>query len=66
MTGGTLIGEHEAARLLSVSVKTLRRWRWRCPCECPPWIKIGAAVRYDVAALEEYIARQTREAAPVK
>ncbi len=40
----TLLNEHEVARLLNVSVATIRRRRlFRRP---PEWIKLGASVRY--------------------
>ena len=42
-----LINEHEVARLLALSVKTIRRWRWSG--RGPRFLKIGAAVRYDPA-----------------
>ena len=48
-----LINEHEAARLLGLSVKTLRRWRWAG--RPPSFFKIGAAVRYDPAELAAFI-----------
>ena len=38
-----LVNEHEAARLLGLSVKTLRRWRWAG--RGPNFVKIGSAVR---------------------
>ena len=54
-----LINEHEAARILGLSVKTLRRWRWAG--RPPSVLKIGAAVRYDPAELASFIeaARRT-------
>jgi predicted DNA-binding transcriptional regulator AlpA len=48
-----LINETEAAQKLGLSVKTLRRWRWAG--NPPPFLKIGAAVRYDPADLEAFI-----------
>jgi predicted DNA-binding transcriptional regulator AlpA len=39
-----LIDEHEAASRLGIAVATLRRWRWAR--RGPPWVKVGAAVRY--------------------
>lgn len=48
-----LVNEHEAARLLGLSVKTLRRWRWAG--RGPRFLKLGAAVRYDPADLAAYI-----------
>jgi len=54
-----LINECEAARILGLSVKTLRRWRWAGKPPC--FLKIGAAVRYDPAVLSAFIetARRT-------
>jgi hypothetical protein len=43
-TRGRLLNENEAAGLLGLSVKTLRRWRWAR--KGLRWTKIGAAVRY--------------------
>jgi predicted DNA-binding transcriptional regulator AlpA len=54
-----LVNETEAARILGLSVKTLRRWRWAG--KPPRFLKIGAAVRYDPADLAAFIeaARRT-------
>ena len=54
-----LINEHEAARILGLSVKTLRRWRWAG--RGVAYRKIGGCVRYhpdDLAAFVE-AARRT-------
>ena len=48
-----LLNEHEAAARLSVKVSTTRKWRWAG--RGPQFIKIGAAVRYDPADLQEFI-----------
>ena len=48
-----LVNEAEAAHLLSLSVKTLRRWRWAG--KGPRFLKLGAAVRYDPADLSAFI-----------
>lgn len=48
-----LLKETEAAAILRVKVATLRRWRW-AGCG-PEFIKIGGAVRYDLADIEEFI-----------
>ena len=53
-----LIDEHEAARMLGLSVKTLRRWRWAG--RQPHFYKIGSAVRYDPEALLDFIAASRR------
>ena len=54
-----LLTETEAASLLNLSIKTLRRWRWAG--RPPGFLKIGAAVRYDPAELASFIeaARRT-------
>ena len=56
--GRTLLREAEAARHCAVSHLTLRRWRWAG--KGPAFHKIGAAVRYDLADLEEFIASGRR------
>jgi hypothetical protein len=48
-----LLNEVEAARLLALSVKTLRRWRWAR--RGPAWTKIGAAVRYSQEDLAAFV-----------
>lgn len=48
-----LLNEYAAADMLGLSVKTLRRWRWAG--RGPRFIKIGAAVRYDLTDLRAYI-----------
>jgi len=53
-----LVDEHRVASLLGLSVKTLQRWRWAG--RELPFVKLGAAVRYDFADLEAYIAQQKR------
>lgn len=53
-----LIREREAAAILGLAVKTLQRWRWEG--RGPRFHKIGAAVRYDIAELERFIADAER------
>ncbi len=53
-----LLHEAEAAKILSVKVSTLRRWRWSG--DGPRFIKLGAAVRYDPQQLKDYLAKQVR------
>ena len=53
-----LLHEAEAAKILSIKVSTLRRWRWSG--DGPLFIKLGAAVRYhpnDIAAFIEAASR---------
>lgn len=55
-----LVNETEAARILNVSVKTLRRWRWAGTG--PAYRKIGAAaVRYHPADLATFIEAGRRQ-----
>ncbi len=53
MTDRRLLNESEAAEFLSLAPKTLARWRWSG--KPPPFLKIGGAVRYDPAVLQEFI-----------
>ena len=48
-----LVNEIEAARILDLSPLTLRKWRWAG--KGPRFVKIGAAVRYDLADLTTFI-----------
>ena len=50
----TLVNETEAARILNLSEKTLRRWRGAR--QGPVFTKLGAAVRYSLADLDSFIA----------
>ena len=54
----TLVNEIVAARILGLSPKTLRRWRWAGTG--PSFLKIGGAVRYDLAVLEAFIEASRR------
>jgi predicted DNA-binding transcriptional regulator AlpA len=54
-----LIGEVEAAEILALSVKTLRRWRWGG--SGPRFIKLGGAVRYDIADLLAFIEQNRKK-----
>jgi predicted DNA-binding transcriptional regulator AlpA len=48
-----LLNEHEVARIVGLSVATVRRWRLRR--QGPRFIKIGTSVRYDLSALESWL-----------
>lgn len=48
-----LVNERKAAERLGIKVCTIRRWHWSG--DGPPFIKVGAAVRYDVVDLEAFI-----------
>jgi excisionase family DNA binding protein len=49
----TMITTAEAATYLSLSPRTLENWRARQ--EGPPFVRMGAAVRYDTEALSEWV-----------
>ncbi len=53
-----LLREHEVANILNLKVTTLRRWRWAG--YGPRFIKLGAAVRYDLADLDTFVAENRR------
>ena len=53
-----LLTEIEAARLLSLSRRTLQQWR--VTGEGPPFEKLGTAVRYDPAELLAWRQRNAR------
>jgi predicted DNA-binding transcriptional regulator AlpA len=53
-----LIGAKEAAEILGTTEGTLKSWRSRGLG--PKWVKLGAAVRYDVEELLDFIKRNTR------
>jgi hypothetical protein len=52
------LNEREAAQILGLNVKTLRRWRWAG--KGPRFLKMGSAVRYERADLEAYKAAARR------
>ena len=53
---GALIGEHQVAELLKLSVATVRRWRLLRTG--PPFKKIGSAVRYSRTEVIEWMDQQ--------
>jgi Helix-turn-helix domain len=53
-----LVGTKEAAEMLGTTEGTLKSWRSRGIG--PSWVKLGAAVRYDVEELLSFIKRNTR------
>lgn len=55
----TLLNEFEASELLGVKVGTLRYWRRRRVRTGPPFIKMGALVRYRLRGLERYLRKVT-------
>lgn len=48
-----LIKDTEAANRLGLEVTTLRRWRWAG--KGPAFVKVGSAVRYDPAIIQQFI-----------
>ena len=59
ITARDLVTEHDAAQVLGLSVKTLRRWRWAG--KPPSFHKLGGAVRYDPQVLRDFITACRRE-----
>jgi hypothetical protein len=57
-----LLNEHQTAELLRVSVRNLQRLRTNC--SGPRWVKIGRLVRYQLAAVEDFIRACNRESSP--
>lgn len=53
ITLGTLLNEHDVARITGLSLATVRRWRLLR--QGPKYIKIGAAVRYKPENLAAWI-----------
>jgi predicted DNA-binding transcriptional regulator AlpA len=59
MNGETgLVRETEAARVLGLSVRTLKKWRWSG--RGPKFLRLNGAVRYDRADLEAFISSARR------
>ena len=54
----TLHDEKREAARLGFSVRTLQQWRVKG--EGPPFIKLGASVRYDPAAVDAWLDEHTR------
>lgn len=50
----SLLNEHDVAHITGLSVASVRRWRLKRLG--PPYIKIGAAVRYRRSDLEAWLA----------
>ena len=53
-----LLTEIDAAHLLNQAVGTLRNWRSKN--KGPPFIKVGASVRYSRESLRDYVEIHTR------
>lgn len=56
--GRSLLTDKEAAAILNVKPNTLAAWRCTKRVEGPRYVKMGGAVRYPLAELEAFIARQ--------
>ena len=52
-----LIGEKQAARILAVSIAALRRWRREG--RGPQFTRLERCVRYDVRAIERFVAEHS-------
>lgn len=56
----SLISTADAASRIGMAEITLRLWRWRDNPHQPPYVRIGArGVRYDVGALDKWLASRT-------
>ncbi len=56
-----LLNVTEAARFLAVSPSTLYGWVWQRRI---PFVKVGRAVRFDMADLERFVSQNRIEARP--
>lgn len=55
----SLLTESETASRLAIQPATLRRWRWSG--DGPRFVKVGFAVRYDCADIEDFVNRNRRD-----
>ena len=54
----TMLQEREAARVMGLSVQTLRNWRHLQ--KGPPYVRLGKkAIRYSLEALHDYMEENT-------
>lgn len=59
---GSLVTTAEAASRTGLAEITLRVWRWKNNPHQPPYVRVGVrGVRYDVAALDEWLAARTHK-----
>jgi excisionase family DNA binding protein len=63
MTVNGLVGIHEAAQFLAVSVSTLYGWVWQRRI---PFIKAGRAVRFDRSDLQGFVEANRIHARPAR
>ena len=54
-----LLTEDEVAKILDVSVETLRTWRSRPPADPLPFTKIGGKIKYREDKLNKWLDRNT-------
>jgi len=59
-----LLDDDAVARLFGIATNTLAKWR--CRGHGPRFIKVGSAVRYRLADIEEYLRRRTVEPGAVE
>lgn len=57
-----LVRESEASRLLSVSIAALRRWRREG--RGPKFVRCEGCIRYDLRAIEHYLAANSSQNNP--
>jgi excisionase family DNA binding protein len=57
-----LLTVQEAAQMLAVSVSTLYGWAWQRKI---PFVKMGRALRFDMAELEKFIQANRTQARPL-
>ena len=53
-----LLTQHETARLLGVSVRSLERWRCSGTVDLP-YVKLGGVIRYQLENIQRLIASRT-------
>ena len=55
----TLLDEKKTAQMLGLSPRTLQMWRLKG--EGPPFVRLGAAIRYDLEEVNRWLDDQTRK-----
>ena len=56
---GELLSSEDAAAVLGISLRTLRRWRQMR--EGPPWVSIGRRIVYRVQAVRTWLTEKEAE-----
>ncbi len=51
----SLVNEHVATEFLGLAAGTLSVWRTRRSPNCPPFIRVGRAIRFRISDLEAYV-----------